>query len=543
MKPLQLFAIILAMTGLLACQPDSPRTSTAEDRAELFDYIILKTIERESISEPKTWVMNYDPLKDMLKFRNEMIAADTDEALLHVLMKMSNVRRDRHAVVNTVEGGLQVNEDINRTAPLIFQTDYVEPGNYFFFVGDHAKNIRDYSGETVPEIGDKLLAVNGTPIDDYVEELRLYMRYSSYNGLWRLLAEVLPRQNFRLPIPLDREEVSFTLENRGGQEYTLTLPYLERNEVQWEGYYKLHGDHRYTGFHKTISTVSYDIYEHPDLPVLVIDWYGFRPSLIEDVDSLIAYAQANNLLGHDVILDGTRARGGSNGAYLMRHLFSKPFHVTYGNLKISDLTPIFIEDRLQAYRDGGLNGTTDGGSWQIEWLTTDVAEAYEKGLNFSNNVPHKLAHLPKDSDGILQPAPVRFTGTTVSLLGPYGGSHLDQYASMVIDNKLGYTIGMPAGGFSSTWEFGETLHFPISGKPVAYFEWGMGHTLRPNVDYPLKVVDMYGRYYGDAMDPDGLVLEGNPPPVDKLILQTRDNYTSYYDILLGEALRFLGHRQ
>ncbi len=530
---------VLACLLIIACVPET-RTGSEKDREALFYYIMEKTIERESISEPKTRVMNFDPLREMLRFRDEMINAQTDEELFRVLLKMSNVRRDRHAVVDPVDNGLVVDTETDRSAPLIFQTDYGTPGEYFFFVGDYSVDISDYTANAKPGIGDKLLAVNDTPVEEYIEELSLYMRYSSYNGLWRQMAEHITRQNFRLPVPLDREEVTFTLESTDGEVYDLTLPYIDRNEIEWEGYYLSHGDNRYPGFEKTISAECYDLYEHENLPVLVLDWYGFRPTLIEDVDILIEYARENGLLGHDVIFDGTRSRGGSNGAYLIQRLFSDPFLVTYGNLKLSDLTPLFIEDRVQAYEEERLGGTRDGGTWQIEWLTTDVKEAWERGDNFSNNVPHKCAHLPKDSDGRLEPAPERFRGNVVSLMGPYGGSHLDQYASMVADNRLGPVIGMPAGGFSSTWEFGEILELPLSGQPLAYFEWGMGNTIRPNVDHPVGVVDKYGRHYGEAMDPDGVVLEGNPPPVDMFIPVTRDNYLSYYDILLEEAMKLLG---
>ncbi len=540
MKKILFFPLlILICFAFAACGPDS-RTGSEKDREALFNYIIEKTIERESVSEPKTWVMNYDPLKEMLAFREEMIAADNDEELFRVLMKMSNVRRDRHAVVDPVDNGLVVDTETDRSAPLLFQTDYGVPGSYFFFVGDYSEDISDYAGDVVPETGDKLLAVNNTDIDEYIEELRLYMRYSSYNGLWRQMAEHITRQNFRLPVPLDREEVTFTLENSNGDIYDVTLPYIDRGEIEWQGHYLNHGDNRYSGFEKTISTECYDLYEHESIPVLVLDWYGFRGSLIEDVDKLMDYAQENGLLGYDVIFDGTRSRGGSNGAYLIQRLFSEPFRVTYGNMKLSDLTPVFIEDRVQAYEENRLGGTRDGGTWQIEWLTTDVKEAWERGDNFSKNVPHKCAHLPKDSDGVLQPAEVRFRGNVVTLMGPYGGSHLDQYASMVADNRLGPVIGMPAGGFSSTWEFGEILELPLSGQPLAYFEWGMGNTIRPNVDHPVAVVDMYGRYYGEAMNPDGVVLEGNPPPVDHFIPVTRENYLNYYEILMEEAIQLLG---
>ena len=535
-----LSALFLA-ASFTSCQETDSRAGTKEDREALFNYIIEKTIERESISEPKTRVMNFCPLREMLSFREEMIAADTDEALMEVLLKMSNVRRDRHTSVDLADDGLDVRRGVNRSIPVAFQTDFGTPENYFLFVGDYAENLTEYTSENV-EIGDKLISFNNTPIDEYLEELRLHMRYSSYNGLWRQMAQHISRQHWRYPVPLDREEMTLGLEKSDGEQYELTLPYIDQDDIDWKGYFLAHGDDRYEGFEKTISTECYDLYEHQSRQVLVIDWYGFRASLIEDVDKLMEYAQENRLLNHDIIFDGTRSRGGSNGNYLIQRLFNEPYKATFGDLKLSDLTPKFVENRKKAYEEGRLGGVDDDGTRQIEWLTTDVIEAWERGDNFSNRVQHKLSAVDKDHDGVLQPAEVTFTGEVVSLLGPYGGSHLDQYASMVIDNQLGYTIGMPVGGFSSTWEFGEVLHFPISGKPVAYFEWGMGHTLRPNVDHPIRIADKYGRLHGMGIDPDGAVLEGNPPTVDKFIPQTRENYLEYYEILMDEAMRHLGHR-
>jgi hypothetical protein len=144
--------------------------------------------------------------------------------------------------------------------------------------------------------------------------------------------------------------------------------------------------------------------------------------------------------------------------------------------------------------------------------------AIEDGQRYSTNVPFKNAHAPAYSDGILDPAEVHFRGPLVCWFSPYGGSHLDQFASIVIDNELGHTMGMPAGGYSNTWEHYEVLTFPISGDPVVEFMWSIGHTIRPN----------------------GEVLEGNPAQVDEFIPVTRENYESYYEILLERTLQWLG---
>ena len=77
---------------------------------------------------------------------------------------------------------------------------------------------------------------------------------------------------------------------------------------------------------------------------------------------------------------------------------------------------------------------------------------------------------------------------------------------------------MPAGGYSNTWEWDETLVFPKSGKPVIGFMYDIGHTIRPN----------------------GNILEGEAAAVAEPLPQTRDNYKDYYPQLLARAFAHLG---
>jgi hypothetical protein len=85
---------------------------------------------------------------------------------------------------------------------------------------------------------------------------------------------------------------------------------------------------------------------------------------------------------------------------------------------------------------------------------------------------------------------------------------------MVADNDLGVVVGMPAGGYSNTWEWQETLTFPGTDRPVVAWMWSIGHTLRP----------------------DGTILEGNAAPVDRPLPLTPDNALDYYPALLREAI-------
>jgi len=501
--------------------------STAEDRAALFDYILAQTLARESFSPIKNRNLGLDVERAMLRLRDEVIAADTEEKLYYALAKLSNARKDRHLSIGLVQGGItlrdttgvpQANYPVPGTpvlhAPIKFATDYGSPGGYFVFVADYAQDIGRHSGGSVPQVGDKLVAINGLAFADYVAAIEPYHRYSSVNGLWWQLATWIPQRSYQFPRSLYRENLELQLERQSGEQYQLVLPYMAQDEISWLG----QGAQHYPGFTLVFSTPTFDLYRSQRPQAVLLSWHRFESSLPDDIDRLMDYAVEHELLDHAVIVDATRSGGGSLGAYAVRRLSPKPFKTTFGNLRISDAAAQFLQERRQRAAERGFSsprpGEIDDGRWLLEWLESDVAAAIEAGQLYSTAVPFKNAHAPGYSDGILRPAEVHFRGPMVCWLGPYGGSHLDQFASIVIDNGLAYTMGMPAGGYSNTWEHEEVLTFPISGEPVATFMWSIGHTIRPN----------------------GEILEGNPARVDEFIPVTRENYGNYYEILLRRSL-------
>ena len=241
--------------------------------------------------------------------------------------------------------------------------------------------------------------------------------------------------------------------------------------------------------------------------------------MVPDVDALVEYAAEHDLLDRTLVMDVTRSRGGSLGPYAMQRLQPRAFKTTFGNLRLSDVTLPFVEDKrtdfeAQTIEDSGVREIIDDGTWLMEWLEEDVIPALERGDAYSNNVPFKSAHAPRDSDGILEPTPVHFRGPIVLISGPQGGSHLDQFASIIKDNELGAIVGMPPGGYSNTWEWDQVLTMPGMGRPLLSFMWNIGHSIRPN----------------------GEILEGNPIEVDEWVPLTPDNVTNYYGILLERAL-------
>ena len=133
---------------------------TTEDRAALFDEILHKIMSRDAFVPIKNKNLNLDIRKAILRYRDEMVAADTDEKLLYVILKINNARKDCHVKVHLVKDGLKINGvevasasirlDLLKTeqAPIRFATDYAKPDQYFVFVCDWAADFGRYRGES-----------------------------------------------------------------------------------------------------------------------------------------------------------------------------------------------------------------------------------------------------------------------------------------------------------------------------------------------------------------------------------------------------------
>ncbi len=123
---------ILSLAGQssLGTAQHPPGPSTPEDRAALFDYLLEKTFERESFSPIKNERLELDIEAGMRAYRDELIAADTDEKLFYALVKLGNARKDRHLSLNPIEGGIVLDHwrpldklDVFIQAPIRFATD------------------------------------------------------------------------------------------------------------------------------------------------------------------------------------------------------------------------------------------------------------------------------------------------------------------------------------------------------------------------------------------------------------------------------------
>ena len=205
------------------------------------------------------------------------------------------------------------------------------------------------------------------------------------------------------------------------------------------------------------------------------------------------------------------------GAYAIQRLVDRPFRTTFGNVRLSDAG----RQRIERYRDRepdpnapDIFGLNLSRSWLIDWARTDATEAIRRGDEYTPPVPFKLAHLPKDSDGILQPAPVHFRGQVAIINGSiWGGSHLDQFVAMFADNDLAViVVECPQEGSATPGNTKKSFTCRVRSVPWWNSCGALGHTIRPN----------------------GEVLEGNPAQPDIYIPLTRHNFRE----VLSDTVRY-----
>ena len=535
-------AVALFVAAVAACNttetPPGP-VGTPALRGALFDTIVARTERREAFSPVKNERLGFDPIAAMRALRDDVVAAETEEALYYALARLSHARRDRHLDLFLVPGGLTLPDSAGldvaggpdpappKQAPARIFPDYSDgAGEADYFLGTAAMGAFDweeFAGESWAEnlAGAPIVSVNGMSVAEWHDSAAVFMRYSTRAQLRWKLAEAMTLSTAAFPPHLRADTLRLEFREYDGQVAARNpLPFMDPGDLTWTGV----GEPSYPGLSLALHTDTYDLLSPDDgRPVLVLIWRGFRESMVADVDRLVAFASERGLLDHALVMDVTRSRGGSLGAYAMQRLQPRPFRTTFGNLRISDVTLPFIEDKRDDFaardiNDGGVPETIDDGTWLMEWLEDDVMGALERGDAYSNNVPFKLAHAPRDSDGILEPAAVHFRGPFGVISGPHGGSHLDQFVSIVVDNGLGPVVGMPPGGYSNTWEWDEVLTFPGTDRPVVGFMWNIGHTIRPN----------------------GEIAEGNPADVDEWMPLTPENVTTYYADMLARVLELMG---
>ena len=485
--------------------PDSKQLRNV-NLERLFDEIIAKTEQREAFSEIKEKNIGFSAIEDMKALRDEFIAAETELELWFALVKLSNARRDMHLRVIPVDFGLKPPAWRCISAPIHVLPDLSDTQEPKFFVA------RVDRGISSPRNGDFIVGVNGRSMAEYMTEFTPWIPHSTLHGLYWWMAYELPKQVSHVPPNLYSNRLNLTLEGPRGNRYDVSLPY----DKECFSLGLISSD---PSFVEVMEQENFVAFVDRDRQLVLLRWRGFdNDYLVSDVNDLMAYAEKERLLDYDLIIDVTRSGGGSGSAFVIQRLVDQPFRTTFGNVRLSDLGKARIArevNRRVRTEEPYVFGYDLSRRWRIDWARTDAQDAIDRGDEYTPPVPFKLAHLPKDSDGILQPAPVHFRGRVAIInASVWGGSNLDQFMAMFADNDLATLIGMPTGGFSNTWEEEELLTPPGTWMPLVEFMWTIGHTIRPN----------------------GEVLEGNPAQPDIYIPITRQNYWKYHQLLLETAI-------
>ncbi|WP_374832059.1 hypothetical protein [Paenochrobactrum pullorum] len=500
---------------------------TIKDRADLYDYLVEKTLHRQAISPAKNKLFDINVARDMAHHRNDILNASTPAELWYALAKLSNTRHDRHLSVEPVEGGLPLPAELqarirfNHTdkradhAPRVgieLKTDF-SSNQPFVFLSGYALN---FEADKSAELGARLISINGRSFDEYVALTEPYFCYSTPHFYWYHMPNEIIRRTGLIPEWLQPATLALEFEDKIGTVQNLTLDYQPANHWQWAETLS-----PYNGFEQVLDTPSFTLHTDKAKDTIIIQWHGFGKSLTTDVDALMAYAQTHQHLGHNIIYDATRSRGGDFGGYLLQHLSSQPIRINFGDLRLSDAIEAVIATVLgeddAAIAEGNLNlAQLNACRWRRDWLLGTVLNDLKAGKAKTAAIPFKCAHQPESGSGILPPAPVHFTGKIVMLTVPYAGSHIDQVAAQLCDNKMCHHIGMPLGGFSKTWTHEEVLTFPRTGQKIASFAWSCGNTIRPN----------------------GEVLESNPAMPDAYFPITRGNHLTHHAKMVAMALDY-----
>ena len=469
-----------------------------EERLAIYNEIIGNTIIREAWSPYKKISSSQLFILESVKLKKEFVQAKNDQELARAILKLSNLRRDRHLNIYPIAEGLNYRDTIKESL-VRFYPDFSE-GQNSYFVSDLT-----LTSPNVIRIGDELISVNGIMLDDYIDLLVPFIRYSTENGMrWQIARNLSNYHSLFDPNLYQKRAdnfigVDYTFRSKStGELYSVSMNYGIVEKEFWVESCRP----RYSTFSNLISTSYYDLKISNDKDsILLLNWkslYSMDQPLDNALEYLVTYSDRNNLLDKKLIFNAVFSRGGSGAPRVLQILSNDPFKTTSGNVRISDITERLISDKGRRIK---------------KW----VKKSIRKGEDYSSNEPFKLRYFNEGSDGIMIPALKRFTGKKIGIFSSRGGSNLDQLLAMIVDNSVMYTIGYPTGGYSNTWEWVEDIKCPINKSKVVRYMWSIGQTIRPN----------------------GQVLEGNPAQPNEIINLTSENCTYYWDGLVDRALYLL----
>lgn len=485
-------------------QKDDKNIHSNED---LYKYLTSSIFEREAFSIKKNQNLNINLEKQFKEYRTSFLQAKTDEELYFEILKLSNIRRDSHLKMKP----LFLKNYTNKVLPVKFAVVFDDNRPVFI-----VEQIAEGFSSKFPDlrVGDELIKVSNTNFDNLLELTKKYIPSSTNNNHYFRLAKYLSTNIYNLSKVVDFNNPTFTFKAHDNSTYSCIFSYENKCDFTFKEVEK------YNDYDLVLKGNNFNTYVCKKEDILLLEWLDFEKDLPDEVDKLMEWAVENSKLKYDLIIDATHSSGGSNSIYALRRLTGKTFKITKGNLKISDITSDFITKKTKGEIDDdeikyAKRAEIDDGTALRNWLNTQVKDSCNCNAKYSNNVIFKMKY--KTYNDRVYPYETHFEGKIVALFSPRGGSQLDQFASIIRDNQLAYSIGMNTGGYSNTWEWKEQIINPNTGNVLCYFMWNIGHTIRVN----------------------GEILEGNPARVDYYFPPTKDIILNYSNLLINESVEYL----
>ena len=509
----RIIIFILSMSLFFSCESDKRRKVSNE---KLFNFLKASILSREAFSPIKNERLGIQIEEQIEARRAAFLKARSTEELYFELLQLSNLRKDSHLKLRP----LFTSDGADQQLPIRLGVDFSDPTAPRLMVTAIASNYQDQLANL--SIGDYLVQYNSYSNQEFTAIAEGLIPASTLEYFYTELARLLTSAHYNLkPLRNQKEqECILHFEKKDGQNVQFTLDFASKTKYQWND------SPKYDGFDLQMQGNNLNVWtstQHDN--ILLLEWLDFESDMPAEVDSLMNWASENGHLESDLIIDAIASSGGSNAVYPIRRLSSKPFKVVKGNLRISEITRAFIRkksEQLQRNRADSLylrfanEVEIDNGEHLLQWLNYQVEEEIWDKKEYTDPVVFKKKYTTQNDT--IYPAPTHFTGKMVALFGPFGASQVDQFAAMLIDNQLAYSIGMSTAGNSNTWEWTKRINDPLDQQtPICDFKWTIGQTWRPN-DEPL---------------------EGNPPLVDEWIPTTAENIASYPNVLLKKAIDFL----
>jgi C-terminal processing protease CtpA/Prc len=480
-----------------------------ESTNDLYKYLKSSILERDAFSDIKLERLDLDVKASLEKHKKTFIKANTAEDLYFEILKLSNLREDSHLKLKPF-----FNQDRENTLlPIRLEPEFTDEQNPRLILSEFAYGTRNSFVSL--NIGDELVSINGIPYDELVQKCKPFLPASTRAKYFYELAKNLTRNSFNLSRVINQSKMVFVFKDSREEITTQTLNLVPSENLYFDSH------RHYDDFIEVMSTTNFSAYiSKRGMDIMLFELKDFGNNFSNDVDELMDWAIENRKLHASVIVDARYTDGGQNGVYLLKYLTSRPFRITMGNLKLSDITESFIEiktSQIETETQKGLNSIAELNDKSVldNWLNTSVTKSIEAGDAYSENVPFKLMYPTKDDS--IHPFNEAFRGRLVVLTSSRSGSQIDQFVSMVTDNKMGHTIGMPTGGYSNTWEWKEKLMMPKTDTVLCEFKWSIGQTIRPN----------------------GEPLEGNPANVDDYFPRTKENFEKYDDLIMEKTVKYL----